>query len=99
MSIKTIIKPTVRHDIKIPSKYHVIYINDDKTTMEFVVESLMSVFGHSPETAETITMDVHEKGQAVAGTYTFEIAEQKGIEVTTMARGQGYPLQVKVEEE
>jgi len=99
MSTKTIIKPVVRHDIKLPSLYQVIYINDEKTTMEFVIDSLITVFEHSAEKARDITMEVHEAGQAIAATLPYELAEQKGIEVTTMARHQGFPLVVKVQEE
>jgi ATP-dependent Clp protease adaptor protein ClpS len=77
----------------------VIYVNDDKTTMEFVVESLMTVFGHTQEISEAITMEIHTEGSSVVAVLPFELAEQKGLEVTTMARNQGYPLIVKLEED
>ena len=82
-----------------PSMYQVLLLNDDFTPMDFVIEILTSVFRHSPETARDITMDIHESGSSVAGIYTYEIAEQKGIEVTLDARSKGYPLQIKVEAE
>ena len=95
----TAIKERVREGLKEPSLYKVIYMNDDATTMEFVVESLMTVFGHTQETSEAITMEIHTEGSSVVAVLPFELAEQKGLEVTTMARSQGYPLQVKLEEE
>ena len=49
------------------------------------------------ETAESIMQDIHEKGSAVVAVLPYEMAEQKGVEVTVMARGAGFPLQVKLE--
>ena len=65
--------------------------------MEFVVETLKAVFNHSDESAEALTIKIHEDGSAVVGTYPYEIAEQKGVEVTLMARNNGFPLAVKLE--
>ena len=90
-------KPTPNFELKEPMHYKVIYINDNKTAMEFVIESLVEHFDYSPSTAEKITFDIHEAGSAVVAVLPYEIAEQKGIEVTVMARGAGYPLQVKLE--
>ena len=67
--------------------------------MDFVVTSLIDFFDYSAETAERITLDVHEHGQAIVAVMPYELAEQKGTEVTTSARSQGYPLQVMVEPE
>ena len=85
--------------VKEPPMYRVVYINDNQTTMEFVVDSLIEFFDYTPETAEQITVDIHEDGSAVVAVLPFEIAEQKGVEVTVMARSQSYPLQVKLEPE
>jgi ATP-dependent Clp protease adaptor protein ClpS len=93
----TAVATRVDQELKEPSLFKVIYMNDDATTMEFVVESLMSVFDHSQESAENITMEIHNKGQSVVAVLPFELAEQKGLEVTTMARNQGYPLLVRLE--
>ena len=82
-----------------PDMYKVIFHNDNATPMNFVIEILTSVFRHSPETARDITMDIHESGSSVAGIYTYEIAEQKAVEATTMSRSHGFPLQIKVEKE
>lgn len=95
----TAVKERVDTELKEPSLYKVIYVNDDKTTMEFVVDSLMKIFGHSQETSEAITMEIHTEGSSVVAVLPFELAEQKGLEVTTMARNQGYPLVVKLEED
>lgn len=94
---RTRIKPN--EQVKEPPMYRVVYINDNQTTMEFVVESLMEFFDYSAETAEQITIDIHESGSAVVAVLPYEIAEQKGIEVTISARAQSYPLQVKLEPE
>lgn len=84
-------------DFKEPKYYNVIYINDDVTSMEFVIETLQSIFHYASESAEAITLRVNDEGSAVVATLPYEIAEQKGIEVTLMARQNGYPLQVKIE--
>lgn len=82
-----------------PPLFRVIYLNDDVTSMEFVIRSLVEYFNYNPDTASSITADIHEKGSAIVAVLPYEIAEQKGIEVTLDARNKGYPLQVKVEPE
>ena len=93
--IRSKIKPNAA--LKEPPLFKIIYLNDDRTSMEFVVGSLIDYFNYSNDTATQITVDIHEKGSAVVAILPYEIAEQKGIEVTLNARAQGYPLQVKVE--
>ena len=83
--------------VKEPPLYRVIYINDNTTTMEFVVGSLVEFFDYSIETATQLTVSIHENGQATVAVLPFEIAEQKGTEVTDSAREQEYPLQIKLE--
>jgi ATP-dependent Clp protease adaptor protein ClpS len=80
-----------------PPLFKVIYLNDNQTTMEFVVESLIEFFNYTTESAEVITLDIHKEGAATVATLPFELAEQKGIEVTMAARQQNYPLQIKLE--
>jgi ATP-dependent Clp protease adaptor protein ClpS len=82
-----------------PPLFRIIYLNDDVTTMEFVVSTLVEYFNYNEDTALTITKDIHDKGSAVVAVLPYEIAEQRGIEVTLEARSQGYPLQIKVEAE
>jgi ATP-dependent Clp protease adaptor protein ClpS len=91
------IKPNLA--LKEPSLFNVIYMNDDYTSMEFVVNSLIEHFNYNQDTATKITMDVHEQGSAVVAVLPYEIAEQRGIEVTLDARARGFPLQIKVEAE
>ena len=94
-------KVTIKPNLKIsePPMFKVIYMDDNQTTMEFVVTSLIEHFDYTLDTATNITTGIHESGSAVVAVLPYEIAEQKGIEVTLDARNQGYPLQVKVEAE
>lgn len=85
--------------LKEPSMFKVIYLNDNQTTMEFVVETLMNFFDYNADTAFKITEDIHNDGSAVVAVLPYEIAEQKGIEITVHARTNNYPLQVKLEPE
>ena len=82
-----------------PPLYKIIYINDEVTSMNFVVNSLIEYFNYNQDTASSLTENIHHQGSAVVAVLPYEIAEQKGIEVTLDARSQGYPLQVKVEVE
>lgn len=95
----TRIKVVVDNKLKEPSLFKLIYVNDNETSMDFVVRTLVEIFHYKAETAESITVDIHEKGSAVVAVLPYEMAEQKGVEVTVMARGAGYPLQVKLEPE
>lgn len=87
----------VNHLVKEPPMFRVIYLNDNKTSAEFVVESLIEFFDYTSVTAEKITMDIHETGAATVAVLPYEIAEQKGAEVTLSARQQNFPLQIKLE--
>lgn len=91
----TKIKPNTA--LKEPPMFKVVYLNDSVTTVEFVIESLIEHFDYTTETAEQITYDIHAEGSACVAVLPFEIAEQKGIEVTTNARALRYPLQIKLE--
>ena len=82
-----------------PNMYKVIFLNDNATPMDFVIEILTGIFRHSPDTARDITMEIHEQGSSVVGIYNFEIEEQKAVEATTLSRSHGFPLQIKVEQE
>ena len=95
----TVTKTRTSMELKEPPMFKVIYLNDNQTTMEFVIESLIEFFNYTAQTAVQITEDIHHAGSAVVAVLPYEIAEQKGIEVTMDARSQGYPLQIKVEAE
>jgi ATP-dependent Clp protease adaptor protein ClpS len=99
MSTDLRIEEKIKVRITEPKKYKVIFLNDDKTPIEFVIELLVSVFKHSQETAKEITMSVHVEGSAVVGVYTYEIAEQKAAEAVTLSRSNSFPLQIKVDQE
>jgi len=90
-------KPTPNFDLKEPLQYKVIYINDEVTTMDFVIMSLITVFNHSPEMAQSLCDEVHAKCSGTAAIMPYEMAEQKGVEVTQLARNAGFPLQIKLE--
>ena len=64
-----------------------------------MVETLIEYFDYTADTAHTITNDIHEAGSACVAVLPYEIAEQKGVEVTMLARAQSYPLQIRVEPE
>jgi len=81
-----------------PVQYKVVLLNDDYTTMEFVVRVLESVFLKSPAEAFRIMMQVHQNGRGLAGVYPWEVAETKVDTVTTLAREAGYPLKATIEE-
>jgi ATP-dependent Clp protease adaptor protein ClpS len=95
--VRTRIEPKL--NIPEPPQYRVIYINDETTTQEFVVETLKVIFNYDQGAAEALTMRVHEEGSAVVAVLPYEMAEQKGIEVTMLARNNGFPLQVKIEQD
>jgi ATP-dependent Clp protease adaptor protein ClpS len=89
----------IQSQVKEPSKYKVILLNDDFSTMEFVIEILMSVFRKTQEDSATLMLDVHTKGKAVCGIYTKEIATTKVAQVTFQAKKAGFPLKAILEEE
>lgn len=82
-----------------PKNWKVIFLNDESTPMNFVIQVLIEIFRHTEESAEDVTMQVHETGSGIAGVYSFEIAEAKAVEATNLARTNGFPLQIKLEEE
>jgi ATP-dependent Clp protease adaptor protein ClpS len=95
------VKTLTREKIKLeePGLWDVIFLNDNITTMEFVVRVLKQIFNKTQEQAESITKRIHEDGQGVVGSYVHEVAEQKGIETTLLARQDNFPLQVKVKKQ
>ena len=81
-----------------PKMWKVIVLNDQQTPME-LIELLTDIFKHSVSAAKDITLEIHNSGSAVAGVYTHEIAETKGIESTQLARSNGFPLRITLEQE
>ncbi|RME60482.1 MAG: ATP-dependent Clp protease adapter ClpS [Candidatus Dadabacteria bacterium] len=99
---ETIVSPAadseVDEELREPKKFKVILLNDDYTTMEFVVDILEKVFNKSPSEATKIMLKVHNEGQAVCGIYPKEIAEAKVETVHRLARKEGFPLMCTMEE-
>jgi len=83
--------------VKEPERYRVVILNDNATPMEFVIELLKAIFHHSHDASVKIMLEVHEKGKGTAGIYSYEVAEQKALESTQVARTNGHPLGVSVE--
>ena len=85
--------------LKYPKKYKVYLLNDDYTSMDFVVDILMSIFHKSYEESEAIMLEVHKKERGLCGVYTHEIAQTKVMQVHKKARDSGFPLKSTMEEE
>jgi len=85
--------------LKYPQKYKVYLLNDDYTSMEFVIDILITIFHKSYEEAEKIMLEVHKHERALCGLYTHEIAETKVMQVTRRAKENGFPLKATMEEE
>ena len=88
----------VERSTKEPDRHQVVLLNDDYTTMDFVMEVLETVFHKSPAEAYRIMLMVHTQGRGVCGVYTWEVAETKADAVISLARQSGYPLRAVVEE-
>ena len=86
-------------DLQEPKKYNVFLLNDDFSTMDFVIDVLVRVFRKSVDEATVIMMNIHNKGKELCGTYTYEIASTKVAQVKSMAREKGFPLKAMMEEE
>lgn len=81
-----------------PKQYLVYLLNDDYTSMDFVIDVLMNIFHKNYQEAERIMLDVHKKDRGICGVYTYEVAETKVMQVSKLAREQGYPLKAMMEE-
>ena len=81
-----------------PTLYKVVLLNDDYTTMDFVIQVLETVFEKSPAESYRIMMHVHLNGQGIAGVYPWEVADTKADTVQSLAREAGFPLKAVIEE-
>ena len=81
-----------------PKLYKVVLLNDDYTTMEFVIQVLETVFQKSPAEAYRIMMHVHVNGRGLAGIYPWEVAETKAAKVAALASEAGFPMRATIEE-
>ena len=82
-----------------PRKFKVILLNDDVTSMDFVVSVLVEIFHHTAQSAVTVMLKIHNEGGGVAGIYNKEIAQTKQNQTLKAAAAAGYPLKAVVEEE
>lgn len=89
---------TEQLDLRDPPRYQVILYNDDQTPMDFVNELLMTIFNHTQDSAEAVTLSVHTEGKGIAGIFYYEVAEQKVHESILVSRSAGYPLSLDIEE-
>jgi len=85
--------------LKYPKKYKVFLLNDDYTSMEFVIDILIEIFHKSYEDAEKIMLEIHKHERGLCGVYTHEIAETKVMQVIRRAKENGFPLKATMEEE
>lgn len=97
--VDVVIDEKIKKVTKEPTKYKVVCLNDDSTPIDWVIEILKTIFKHSNETAERLTLTIHTEGSGIAGIYTYEIAEQKSVEATVASRDKGFPLQIRLEKE
>jgi len=86
-------------EVKYPKKYKVFLLNDDYTSMDFVIDILMNIFHKSYEQAQNIMLEVHENERGLCGVYSYEIAETKVMQVTHKAKDNGFPLKATMEKE
>lgn len=98
MGTNTSIKEKTKIKIKEPKRYKVVMYNDDFTSMEFVVFILVNIFNKSDEEATEIMLAVHKGGKAVVGTYSYDIAKTKVETALALAKDEGYPFRIKIEE-
>lgn|SRR5688572_17748648 len=88
-----------KQETKRPDLFKVLLLNDDYTTMEFVVEVLENIFNKAPAEAYRIMMAVHIQGKGLCGVYPYDIAETKVQTVIDLAREHGFPLKATMEPE
>ena len=86
------------NEVRMPNMYAVVMFNDDITTMDFVVDILIKVFHKNAVEASNIMLDVHQRGQGVAGIYTYDIAVTKKTQADRLSAEKGYPLKLAVQE-
>ena len=99
METKIIAEKKEKVKIKKPKQYKVVMHNDDFTTMEFVVNILMTIFKKDINTSNKIMMDVHKKGIGIAGIYTYDIAATKVNKAMNRAKEEGFPFKLTIEKE
>lgn len=97
MAEKTMTGKKTKSVVRRPPLHKVVLLNDDYTTMDFVVSVLVQIFHKSAAEATQIMLDVHQKGKGIVGLYPLDIARTKVAQVEQMAGQAGYPLMASVE--
>jgi len=87
-----IVSKTLKSNLKIPNRFEVLLLNDDYTSMEFVVEILRKFFHKDFSAAEAIMLKIHIDGEAVCGTYSYDVAQTKVSQVIEYSRKNDQPL-------
>jgi ATP-dependent Clp protease adaptor protein ClpS len=85
-------------ELREPKKYQVYLLNDDYTSMDFVIDILIGIFRKTYSDAHQIMLQVHQNGRGLCGIYSYEIAETKIHQVSSLARESGFPLKAVMEE-
>ena len=98
MPVQGAIKEKNSIKVKEPKKYRVVMLNDDFTTMDFVVSVLVDIFKKDPVSAEQIMMFVHKNGRAVVGEYPYDIALTKTTAALDRAKAEGFPFRMIIQE-
>ena len=99
LETKTLEKTKEKEKVKEPEQFNVVLLNDDYTTMDFVVEILMTIFHKKIEDAFKIMLDIHSRGKGIVGRYTWDIASTKAAQVHEAARANEFPLKCVVQAE
>ncbi len=86
-------------ELEEPKLYKVLLLNDDYTSMDFVVTVLMEIFHQNAQKANAVMYKIHEEGSGLCGVYTYEIAETKVAQVHMLAKEHGFPLRATMEKE
>ena len=86
-------------ELEEPKKYKVFLLNDDYSTMDFVIDVLVKVFRKTVDESSVIMLNIHNNGREICGLYTHEIAATKVAQVKTLSREKGFPLKAVMEEE
>lgn len=98
MATQNQLKERTKTKITEPKQYKVIMWNDDFTTMDFVVDILVTIFHKDRMSAESIMLDVHKKGQAVVGMYSYDVAATRIEKAMIRAKNEGFPFRMTMEE-
>ena len=99
MSTQNEYREETKERVREPKKYNVVMINDDFTTMDFVVNILMDIFNKNREDANSLMLTVHKSGRAVVGVYPYDIALTKVNKATERAKKEGVPFRMSIVED